>query len=79
MIRMQCFHLQRFPKAHELEFQALFSVSKRRVGAQALSVSGLKHRNDVAGRFGHYQQEFDESLRDSRGYWLRAASGKFIN
>lgn len=31
-------------------------------------------RSDASGRFGRYQDEYDESLRDGRRYWLRAAS-----
>jgi hypothetical protein len=38
----------------------------------------VRNRNDVVGRFGRYQEEYEESLRDSCGYWLRAASGKYV-
>ena len=35
-------------------------------------------RKDIVGRFGRYQDEYDESLRDKSGFWLRAASGELV-
>lgn len=54
-------------------------ISKRYLGAQSLNIKEVQDRKEVAGRFGKYQEEYNESLRDRRRYWLRAASGKCIS
>lgn len=45
--------------------------------SSVLSGDVEQDRKQIVGRFGAYQDEYDESLRDKRGYWLRAASGEF--
>ncbi len=35
-----------------------------------------RHKEDIVGRFGRYNVEYEESIKHPERYWLRAASGE---
>lgn len=71
--------LQRAPKAI-ISRSAVGKLLQKCFSSQAVAYDEIvRDRKDLAGRFGRYQEEYDESLSDKRGFWLRAASGQCID
>ena len=72
-------YLQRVPKA-VITRSAAGQLLQKCFSSQAVGCHKIvRDKRDLAGRFGRYQEEYDESLRDKRGFWLRAASGQCMD